>query len=157
MTTKSTATIDLPAPYDRDPEGWKPRPPHSSRPAPGRRIAEAQAAHKTLYGRSSNGIDLREILPPDEIRYLTLLAAVASDAAELQSTHAPRYKNTLNTRAYLIAWTLWNHDQEHNASRGPIPATDPRWADDKRGNLREYVRQELAALLDDEAAEQGTG
>lgn len=157
MTTKSAATIDLPAPYDRDPEGWAPKPPHSPRPATGRRIAEAQAAHKTLYGRSRNGTDLRETLAPDEIRHLALLAAAASDAAELQSTHTPRYKSTLNTRAHLIAWTLWDHDQEHNTSRGPIPATDPHWADDKHGNLRGYVRQELAALLDDDAAEQGPG
>jgi hypothetical protein len=151
VTIKSPASIDLPAPYDRDPEGWAPKPPHSPRAAPGRRIAEAQAAHKTLYGRGSVRI-VRETLPLDEIRHLTLLAAVASDAAELQSTHAPRYQSVLNTRAYLIAWAIWDHDREHTSSRGPIPAADPRWDDGKRGNLRDYVRQELAALLADEAA-----
>lgn len=151
MTTKSPAAIELPAPYDRDPEGWAPRPPHSPRAAPGRRFAKAQAAHKSLYGRSRNGTDLWETLAPDEIRHLALLAAAASDAAELQSTHAASYKSILKTRAYLIAWVLWDHDRVHNTGRGPILATDPRWVDDKDGNLRDYVRQELAALLDDEA------
>ena len=88
------------------------------------------------------------------MRRLLLLAASAFDAVELQSTHTPgsSYRKGLRTRVYLVACCLWDHDKDHGGSRGPIPAADPHWIEGKdHGNLLDYVRQELAALLDDEA------
>lgn len=142
---RPATTNELPAPYDRDPAAWAPSPPHAGKSlTPGWRIVEGKAADTTL--RSVPW----DTLPSHELRRLLLLAAAAYDAAELQSTHASRYRSSLKTRAYLPAWNLWIHDQEHGTSLGAIPATDPRW-DTKPGDkdtARRYVRQELAALLD---------
>lgn len=151
MTTESPA-IGLPDPYGRDPAGWAPKSRRSPRSiAPGRRLAEGQAADAALRGTAWI------TLPVGELRRLLLLAAAAFDAAELQSTHTPAssYRKGLKTRAYLVACCLWDHDQDHGSSRGPIPATDPHWTEGKHhGNLLDYVRQELAVLLDAEAVEQ---
>jgi hypothetical protein len=150
MPERSATISDLPTPYDRDTAAWTPSPPRSRKSfVPGWRIVEGRAADAIL-----KGVDWRT-LPVDELRRLLLLAAAASDAAELLSTHAPRYRSGLRTRARLIAWNLWNHDQEHGTSRGAIPATDPRWetGPGDKDTPRRYLRQELAALLDAAAAE----
>jgi hypothetical protein len=149
MPEHSATTADLPAPYDRDPAAWAPSPPHAAKSfVPGWRIVEGKAADATLTSVPWT------TLPADELRRLLLLAAGAFDAAELQSTHAPRYRKGLKTRAYLVAWNLWNHDQEHGTSRGAIPATHPWW-DTEPGDKdtpRLYLRQELTALLDTASA-----
>lgn len=152
---ESSAPTGLPAPYDRDPATWRPTSATSERKiAPGRRMMEGNAADKTLRARDTGGASGWDGFAPDELHRLLVLAAAAADAAALQSTHAPRHVSTLGTRAHLIASCLLDHDQDHGTGRGPIPAGDPQWITrpgDKH-TPRAYLRQELAALLDAEAA-----
>ncbi len=151
MSGPPATTFDLPAPYDRDPAAWAPSPPHARRSfVPGRRIAEGRAADAALRSGAS-----WDTFPAEELRRLLLLAAAAFDAAELQSTHTPRHRKTLGTRAHLVAWNLLIHDQDHGTSRGAVPATDPRWEIGRgdKDTARLYVRQEVAVLLDAAAVE----